>query len=100
MDNALFGDEIVDAKKLADAFREFLKENEFTHYSVPGNEHEYKKTKGVLMHYKISWAGDPELNLVKWAATNEEAEGILIHYKKYLSVPLIVILNVIAGTIA
>ena len=57
----------------------------FTHYTIFGLDHDYKKTKGVLMNIKITWAGDPELNLIKWALTGIQGtlnpQAIIIHYQ-------------------
>ena len=75
----------IDAKQMADAFRSHLKSFGFIHYMIDGSDHEYKKTKGILMHFKITWAGDPELNLIKWALTTipgqHQLVTISIHYK-------------------
>lgn len=83
----------VDAKELADALRGHLKKTGFTHYTIFGLDHEYKKTKGILMHIKITWAGDPELNLIKWALTGIQGklnpQAISIHDKKGISVSLL-----------
>lgn len=75
-----FGGITVNAQVLANAFRDHLEAGGFKFYTIPDSTHEYKKTKGVLMHYKISWAGDPELNLVKWAYSNLDGDEVHIHY--------------------
>ncbi|KKN52955.1 hypothetical protein LCGC14_0607560, partial [marine sediment metagenome] len=76
------GGKAVDAQELADALRSHLKNSSFTHYMIEESGHEFQKTKGILMHFKVSWAGDPELNLVKWALTNIIiSKTITIHYK-------------------
>lgn len=74
----------IDAKELADALRGHLKGAGFKHYMIDGSDHEFKKTKGVLMHFKVTWAGDPEANLIKWAYTTEglkKALAIIIYYE-------------------
>ena len=77
----------VDAKELADALRNHLKKAGFTHYTIFGLDHHYKKTKGLLMNIKITWAGDPELNLIKWALTGNQAAIVTLRVP-FQSVPL------------
>ena len=81
----------IDAKELAEKFKSHLKTIGFTYYTIEGSDHEFKKTKGILMNKKITWAGDPELNLIKWALTNgqiyiSKSKGIKIHDKNGVSV--------------
>lgn len=82
----------VDVKELADALRSHLKGAGFTHYTIEGFDHEYKKTKGVLMNKKITWAGDPEANLIKWAAGIQGWKGAMtieIHFKTFDPISLL-----------
>lgn len=85
----------VTAKQMADALRDHLKVAGFAFYTIESDTtgHEYKKTKGVLMHFKITWAGDPEANLIKWAVVAsaqgiKKAKDILVHYADGAIVPL------------
>ncbi len=91
----------IPVQELADALRGHLKSFSFTHYMIEGSDHEFKKTKGVLMHVKITWAGDPEANLIKWAYDIgcAKAATISIHYKKGGPLQLVACLSQLAGGI-
>ena len=94
------GGKAVDAKELADMLRSHFKSSSFTHYMIMGLDHEYKKTKGILMHCKITWAGDPEVNLIKWAVNNvNKAKTISLHYKVGKPIPLMEALGYLAAKI-
>ncbi len=81
--NVVVDNTVFPVKQLADMLRDLFKDNSFTHYQVEGSDHEYKKTKGVLMHFKVTWAGDPEANLIKWAQDNPKlANEVFLHYHK------------------
>ena len=87
-------------QELADAFRSHLKGAGFTHYTIEGSDHEFKKTKGVLMNKKITWAGDPEANLIKWARASvqgkKNAKDILVHYGTGKAIPFTHCLEILA----
>lgn len=53
-----------DPKKLT------MKGQKVEYYTIAYKKHHYKLAKGVLMAYKTSWKGDPDVRLCLWALTH------------------------------
>lgn len=57
----------LNPEKLAEMLKSWKKESGFLYYMIEDSKPMYKLEKGVLMHFKQSWSGDPVLKLVKFA---------------------------------